>query len=359
MVEPTKILFATRAIESPPREGGFVLLSDLAREFSGDAFIAPSVFSASKKRIPEIGTEKVFSKQGWGRGRREEFLIGLRRKSNNYDIVHTAHIPTRQNSILIKSAIRKARRNGTLFVQTITGLPKIKIENKQLSKLLWGDHIVCQSPDIYKRVTDLRESVSLITPWPPESRIRYDKNRRLKSRISLFPKAKKIVLFPGEFKRLGVETDFATCLEYFFKNSPESIVVLACRFDKDGIGEVLQQKFPGKVISLGETGEIIPLLEASDLVIYPVRKMDSKFRPPLVLLESLQLGTPVLASDIVGLDSLVSKNLHLQSTNAKWEEFGKRMVSTLLSSEYREEVKSYPFIKMAKDYHEIYRHLIS
>jgi glycosyltransferase involved in cell wall biosynthesis len=357
MSQKTSVLFASRAIESPPQEGGFVILTDLAKALADDDNIAPSVFSATNHKIENIGTERVFSKSGWNSRVRAEFAHGLFRKAHKFDVVHTAHIPTKQNVLLMRAATKRARRSGTRFVQTITGLPKVGMGLKELKMLLWGDHIVCQSQSVYNKVAQLRstETVSLIVPWPSNNRISYDEKRRAKTRQKLFPGIEKVVVFPGEFDRLGVDTSFAECLKVFFEHSKNSIVVLACRFDEMGTGKKLVEQFPGKVISLGTTTQIIPLLEAADLVIYPVKKMHSKFQPPLVLMEALQLGTPVLVSTLIDLPTSTSSLLYSHNLGTGWIDFGVKLaqsVNTPIKRKSSSDDRS--FNAIVKTYYNIY-----
>lgn len=357
-MKTTEILLATRAIESPPYEGGYVLLRDIADELSSDGRFSPFMFSATKAPQPGIGTDKVFRKPGWSFLRRYEFMRGLSKKSGSYDIVHTAHIPTAKNVPLILKATTKARASGVKFVQTITGLPYTSIQQDELKKLVWGNHIVCQTSDVYNAVRDFHDHVSLIAPWPSGKRVSPDKTRRNQTRKEHFAGFKKVVLFPGEFDRLGVDESFADCLETLFKQSPETLVVLACRFDSQGRGAALSKRFPGKVISLGETSKIIPLLEAADLVIYPVKKMDSKFNPPLVLTEAMQLGTPVLTSTLIGLNSTVSPLYYASDLKAGWQSFGSDIVKILAEPKAKNgNPKQSPFQSMVDQYVQIYRQL--
>ncbi len=354
-----RLLLASRAFESPPREGGFVLLSDLANVLTDDSAINPAVFTATKYPIPGIGTEKVFSGLGWNLRLRYEFILGVYRKANKYNVVHTAHIPTSQNVKLLKAATKKAKRSGTVFVQTVTGLPEVSISNEQLANLLWGDWIVCQSPSVYRQVKQLRDSVSLITPWPADKRIAYDEKRRADTRRTLFKEAEKVVLFPGEFERLGVDASFSECLKIFLENTKNALVVLACRFDKEGTGEAIAKEFPGRVITLGETDQIISLLEAADLTIYPVKKMDSKFQPPLILTESLQLSTPILISSVIDLDESTSDLITSQDITKGWAAFGLKMAELVNNQKIRSKPqKNSPFNNMVKDYRQIYTDVV-
>lgn len=355
MPEKLKALLATRAIESPPQEGGYVLLSDLAKDLANDSRITTAMFSATKNKLTYTASERVFTKPGWDSRIRLEFMLGLFKKAHKYDLVHTAHIPTSLNSVLMRLATSRARRAGTKFVQTVTGLPRTDIRIRELNKLLWGDFIVCQSQSVFDKVSQLHKPTALITPWPSYERIAYDETRRETMRDKHFPGVDNIVVFPGEFDRLGVDSSFSDCLQAFLQNTKNSVVVLACRFDRSGTGSLLASKFPKQVLSVGTTEEIIPLLEAADLTIYPVKKMDSKFQPPLVLIESLQLGTPILASTKVDIDRSVSDLVHLQNPDKGWRAFGLEMARIInMPKKQRTGLDASPFKRMVSAYRKIY-----
>ena len=351
------ILYATRAIESPPREGGFVLLSDLAQKTKDEKDIEAFFFS-SGSQVDSINTEQVFSKPGWNAKLRMEFLYGLFKTAHKYELVHTAHIPTKINTFLIKIATRRARKSGTKFIQTVTGLPDINVSAEALNGLLWGDHIVCQSKSIYDKVKSTRDSVSLITPWPATSRVAYSADRKRKTRQKLFPDFKNVIVFPGEFDRLGIDDSFSECIEELLKETENTVVVLACRFDKLGTGSKLAAKFPKNVLSVGSTKNILRLIEASDLTIYPVKKMDSKFQPPLVIIESLQLGTKTLVSDLIEV-SEASDLLEYHSSSSSWTEIGNIMAKLINKGKQKnKDAHSDNYKKMTSAYIKIYKTLL-
>lgn len=355
-IKKQTVLFASRAIESPPYEGGFVLLSYMAEQAAKSHDIEPHFFARESGVTNGVHHVPVFKDVGWDKKRGREFLLGLSRHAHKFDIVHTAHIPTMQNVRLIKLATRRARRKGTVFVQTITGLPRSAISQKDLKKLLWGDIIICQSQKTYDRVRKLHSRAEYIATWPPNTRIAFDPERRETTRKKLFAGAEKVVIFPGEFDRLGVDRSFEKCLQNFFEAMPESLVVLACRFDTQGTGAYLQKKFPKKVRSLGETADIISLIEAADLTIYPSKKMDSKFNPPLVLAESLQLGTPVLVGDLVDLPEDSSGMIESLDLGRGWELYAEHMTAMLQKKRRgRTKTKNKNFEIMSRHYVDLYR----
>ncbi|MEX1052005.1 MAG: glycosyltransferase family 4 protein [Patescibacteria group bacterium] len=360
MNSPTgpKILLATRAIESPPHEGGLVLLKDLGTELVRQGMDV-TMFSSTTQPAGSIKKLKIFTENGWGRLARYQFLWGLFRRVADFDIVHLAHVPTAVSARLIGRIARRAAKKGTRFVQTVTGLPVIT--EPDIARLLWGDTIVCQSQEIAAMVRSAAPSRSsrLILPWPAPQRVTYSQERRSVTRAAYLAGKEKLVVFPGELARMGVGEDFGGFVDALIANKPSVRLVLACRFDRAGIGRRLAKRYPDNVVSLGQVPDIISLIEAADLVIFPTKKIDSKFHPPLVLMEALQLGTPVLASSLTGLSEKLGIDIvRVTDPETAWPAFADE-AAKLLAKPVDRTSGHYDryFTAMTQAYQQVYRTL--
>lgn len=321
----SRVLFASRPVESTEAEGGLQLQRDLAPALASED-MATSILGTGRRwsSVPAI---PVYSEARWDRKRRVEFVRGLLHHQVSFDVVHTAHLPTPVNARLLRAVSKRGRRAGVRYVQTVTALPK---PNGSLAPYLWGDVVVCQSIGARDAIQAVGSDARLITPWPSPSRVGHDAARRDATRADRYDRWDRVVTFPGEFRRLGVGSDFERAIARVVERSPDSVVVLACRYDREGVGDRLAAQFPRNVVSLGPVdGGIIELLEASDLVIYPARSMDLKFQPPMALLESLVLGTPVLASDLVELPSVAGSRAYSIPFGSDWADFGDRVTALL------------------------------
>lgn len=357
MTKKTKILFASRAMESPPQEGGFVLLKDMALNFSNKS-VVPHMLSMSSRKIGNIHPVRVFTALGWDKVVKTQYLMAILLYSARFDIVHTAHIPTMFNTRIMHKITKFAHIRGTRFVQTVTGLPKLR--DDQLSKLFWGDYLVFQSPSAMERARKITDRpMKLIVPWPSDKRVGFDAKRRSKTRKKLgVDPDTKLVVFPGEFKRMGIDASFTECVKTFVKKFPNSQFILACRFDFDHIGESIASKFDSNVTSVGSTTNVIELMEASDLVIFPARKMHNKFHPPLIITEALALGAQVLVSDVVDIDPAVSPNLNRLDSPVSWSEFGNKMADIIKETNGKTATRN-GFKKMVHSYESVYDSLLS
>jgi glycosyltransferase involved in cell wall biosynthesis len=354
-----KVLFASRAYESKKQEGGFVLLIDIAEFISlNSKDIKTSFFSTNKINNQgfEIELVPIFSNTGWGKWRGLEFFIGLFLNQYRFEIIHTAHVPTLGNSTLFRFLKFFGKFAGIRYLQTITSLPEVS--NKKLKYLCWGDAINCLSNEAEKRLTKININTVTMLPWPSPNRIRFNSDRRKVTRSQFFSNFDKIILYPGEFSKLGIGSDFSDCISETLSLDESICFVLACRFDIQGIGKEIVSKLPKslrrQVILLGESNQIIELIEASDLVIFPALKMTGKFQPPLVLMESLALGVPILTSDIIDIGIDLDEDVFRQVLFTNWRDFGNEVKLSLASSKSPGFQRKNLFEDMALKYMNIY-----
>lgn len=327
-----RILFATRAMESAPTEGGFVLLSDLAHAMAKEPDVEVAMLATNQATRQGIECIDGFSSPGWSRMNAVEFAIAMLRFQSGFDVVHTAHAPTAVNSALMRKISLLGRRKGVHYLHTVTAVPSARPVSVQ--KLLWADTCVAQTGPVMNMLSFDNRPSAQIYPWPSPERVSYQAQRRQSTRGERFGDFEKVVVFPGEFFRLGIDASIGHCVSIILENVPRSCFVFACRHDTAGLGEQvfrdLHAKFSGRVFNVGEINWLIPLIEASDLVLFPAASMLGKFEPPLVLMEALTLGRSLLVSSNLSMpegseiDNLVNR-CEFQS----WHEFGKRAVEIL------------------------------
>lgn len=349
-----RLLLATRAIESAPREGGFVLLRDLATELVSRGGVRVAVFAVSPSASGPFERLKAFRAPGWSGMRSFEFLLALLRHQSRYDLVHTAHVPTAINVRLLGLAAARGRLAGVSYLQTITALPDRP--DASAASLLWGDHLVVQTPTVYRRLRGLGRKLSLIAPWPSPRRVAFDSRRREATRLSYRAEARHLVLFPGELSRLGPGRTLEGCVAALLTDDPKAVAILASRFDVSGAAAALRRslgaEFPDRLLDVGETNDIVELLEAADLVVYPAPEMTGKFHPPLVLTEALTLGTPVLTSDNLEIPHAGAGSVH-QRPLEDLEAFG-REAAALLRGGLPRTAEAGRFTEMVRAYERCY-----
>jgi hypothetical protein len=301
--EPIRILFASRAHESAHTEGGYLLLKDLAARAAGDPAVDVTVFSSSKERDTRGGVNLLpaFSRGGWGLWPAVQFARSLLRWAATFDIVHTAHVPTSTNTSVLRQIRRRATPGGTRFVQTVTALPE---RGELRRELFWGDAVVCLNAAAASEARQFHDKVLTIAPAVRPERLQ-DRPRMPADIAGRFA-GQKVVCIPVDLGRVS-EFDLQGLCESLLASRDDLIVVFPCRFGEEQMAEeyvaALSQAHTDRVHIFATIDWVLDLLAASDVVAYPITDTRKKFNPPLVLLEAAQLGTRIVTTSSVLLDS--------------------------------------------------------
>jgi phosphatidylinositol alpha-1,6-mannosyltransferase len=195
----------------------------------------------------------------------------------------------------LASAIRRVPS-----VHTVCSVPS---EARSVRKLLFADATVALSRSAYERFR--QEGISegalrLIPPSvPPLAQPTSDERQELRKKHGL-PVDVPVWIYPGDLE-FGGGAEIA--LEGFAAwNRPEATLLMACRRKTPQADEALsrlvaqakQRGIETQVRWVGETRDIHELLALSDFVVMVNQTAYAKMDYPLVALESMCLGRPVL-----------------------------------------------------------------
>lgn len=299
-----KILFASRAFESPQTEGGFLLLRDVAIRAAEDESLVPAFFSSSGSTSSEDGVSLLASlpRPGWSKSVSTHFVISLLKWTSHFDLVHTAHVPTPLNSRALARISRWGRRRGVRYVQTVTALPSNETLRKEL---FWGDAVVCLNATDTEVVSHFHENVRTIHPAPSPGRL--GKGTPAPQSFLDRCQGKRIICIPVDWSRIhDVGFIVRLCLE-LLEGETEFHIVIPCRFDDERMVETLFRTSPGgrdrDISIVGAVDWMLDLLRRSEVVVYPIDDVEKKFNPPLVLLEAAHLGARVVTTEKVAASS--------------------------------------------------------
>jgi len=307
-----RILFASRAHESAHTEGGYLLLRDLAARAAEDPAVDATVFSTSREPGAAGGVNLLpaFGQAGWGLWAALQFARALRGSAADFDIVHTAHVPTSLNARVLRRIRRRANPRGTRFVQTVTALPQ---SGSLREHLFWGDAIVCLNDSTASDARQFHDNVLTIAPAVRAERLQ-DRPRMPADVADRFT-GQKVVCIPVDLARVG-DFDLQRLCESLLGSRDDLIVVIPCRFGEEQLAQelvaALSQAQSDRVHVFATIDWMLDLLAASDVVAYPITDMHKKFNPPLVLLEAAQLGTRIVSHTSVLLDSVVARDGRIQ-----------------------------------------------
>jgi phosphatidylinositol alpha-1,6-mannosyltransferase len=189
-------------------------------------------------------------------------------------------------------------------VQTIASPPR---SFEDVDRLLFGDHVVAQSRWTRDRVLSVFErkgralpfELSVIPP-PVEPSIKRSPEQQEKSRAALgIPKDAEVFVYPGDLETSrGAElsVELARLLPSRFSNA---VLVIAYRRKTERADELarsLRERLNPKTTRLvSELPDVLGLIAGSAATLFPVDDLTGKVDLPIVLLESMVLGVPVVA----------------------------------------------------------------
>lgn len=266
------------------------------------------------------------------------------------DLWHTMFAPNPKAS---RSLALLARAKRVTVCQTIASPPR---DFERPDRLLFGDIVVAQSAWTKGQFLNAYQSQGLAPPPiveipPPCPRVLQPGSERIaevrrrlgvKSEVSLFS-------YPGDLEVSGAAEWLLDWSLGLGERLPNAKLVVAYRTKTPSSRSIAQRLSalgdPGRVIFLENAPDIVGLLAASRAVLFPVDDLYGKVDLPLVLLEALSLGTPVLALDEGPLQSLDGA-LRLPLEPRAWLE----AVAALSSDERRAQLGSEGQVRVASRY---------
>lgn len=298
----TRVLFATRAWESPEIEGGYLLLKDIARTLGAHDIEGFEACFFAMRDGEEDGVQlcKAYRGTGWGTARRMEFFRGLLKHLRRVDVVHFAHTPTRLNALLIRG-LRKLYPN-VRFIQTITGFEHAERDSHVL---YWGDVLCTISLRVQQRLlTGHGMDADLITPHPSPRRL--SQGRSLPGDLQASTQDAPLVVFPVDVFRLDLgQFDIAAVCSEILERHPNARLLFLDRFGEESrIRDRLGGLPDHQLIFLPVIDFMPALIRRADVVALPMSDIDGKFNPPMVLLEAAYFMRPMVFSDNIDLPEL-------------------------------------------------------
>lgn len=303
-----RILYASRAYESPPNEGGFILLRDLAESIGKLKNMQCSFFSLHGDFDSTPRKIKLYKKCGWSRENSLRFLMGLTANQHHFDIIHVAHMPTLTNSVIMRRISDTGRKKGVKYVQTVTALPGHPA-NSALRQFLWGDRIVCLNPMIKEHLQKVRSDITQLPAIPSPERIEISSNQPANH---ILPGNMRCIAIPFHFMHLPDRFDILGLVTQILRRHRDVYILLPYRLTEAGKAYSLQKSLPidlrARFFVLDAQNNVLAFLKRAELVIYPVSAAPRKFNPPLILLEAVTMGCKLVTSASMHLPPFIADN---------------------------------------------------
>lgn len=226
-------------------------------------------------------------------------VLGRLLTDRGSDLFHYFFAPNPRTSS-VAGLVSRLRRKPT--VQTVCSVPRDDVD---IDRVLFGDRVVVLSEHTERRFLAAgiaRDRVVRIPPAaPPLEPLDADASRAARGEFGLPPEA-PLVLYPGDLE-FGSGARFV--LEAHAALPKDTALVLACRTKTSRaleIADSLRQRAAAlgtaaRVTFLGETPNILKLVGCADVVALPSEVAYAKMDYPLVLLEAMALGRPIVVCE--------------------------------------------------------------
>lgn len=305
---PPSVLFVSKPVAPPFHDGSKCLVRDVARNLTR---VAPIVLSTPG--APELtvaaGALPIRSVAAYGApgGFTPAFTANLRAAAwvllrSRASVWHFVFAPNARTSGAGKW-LRRMR--GVPVVQTVASPPRSFAEPE---RLFFGDVLVAQSAWTKSAIETSYEAsgssaprIEVIPPPVPDvstpspgqvARVRHD--------LQLVP-TQRYLLYPGDLETSSGAEATAALSERVAETLPDVVTVFAYRRKSARAAEVAARLAarlaPHRSRFVENAPDILALLAGAAAVVFPVDDLWGKVDLPIVLLEAMALGTPVLVLD--------------------------------------------------------------
>ncbi len=237
-------------------------------------------------------------------------VMGYGMRSRGVSLYHYFFAPNLVSSLAGRVQKTVAR---VKTVQTICSAPA---SYEGIRSLIFTDRVIVLSAHTKRALVNagidrdrIRYIKPGIEPLTPLAKIERNDLRRAYD----LPIQAPVVVFPGDYEFSQAANTVARAVPLLHKALPEIIVVFACRIkrapslrirdaikrDLKAVGRV------GSVRFLEDIPDMPAFIGAADLVLMPAESLYAKMDVPLVLLEALSRGVPVVLSATPPLDELL------------------------------------------------------
>lgn len=310
-----RVLFVSKPVVPPWNDGSKNLVRDIARNLVharptvmvspgapplGGSVIEETVYGETGSFAPSLtANSRVLAR----------LLLG-----DPHDVWHFVFAPNPASSSAAWLAKSTRRRGGWkgMVVQTIASAPK---SFRGSRRLLFGDVVVAQSEHTRARLLASGVSAHALRVIPPcaeapRSRTP-DEMERAREAVGV-PARAPLVLYPGDLEVSTGAATVAGAVREIVNEHPEAYVVFACR-RKTSRAEAAENELRNELRDLGartrfagDVPDMHALLHAAHVVAMPVDDLYGKVDVPLVVLEALSLGKPLVLARGGPLEGVVT-----------------------------------------------------
>jgi glycosyltransferase involved in cell wall biosynthesis len=297
-----RVLFVSKPIAPPWNDGSKNLVRDVAAHLKR---AKPTVMATpgAPPIGPRVTIEPVYRDPG-------RFAPGIAANArvvrrlamgDPLDLWHFVFAPNPVSSTVARTASRARRAlgwNGKV-VQTVASAPR---SFDGSAAWIFGDIVVALSEHTRGRLVGAGVSADRIRVIPPCSRAPAPRPHTLAARMKAGVMEGPIVLYPGDYEvSTGAQT-VAAAAKAILDAEPRATIVFACRkktpaadeAQREVEKELARAGVADRTKHLGDITFMDELLAISSVVVFPVDDLYGKVDLPLVLIEAMALGVPIV-----------------------------------------------------------------
>ena len=373
MVKSREVLFVSKPVVAPFDDGTKCIVRDLAAATTGLEVGVLSVPGADaiSDRVSMHGVYRAAGSYtpGLAENLRAFAWLATRSRACLWHFVFAPNPKTSRAAALL----RALRRVPT--VQTVASRPRSFDEPESI---LFGDVVVAQSNDTRRRILEgyerakvpssRRRRVEVIPPPLGPVRIpTLDDTDRVRAELAVGPDV-PLLLFPGDLEAGNAARWVGDSVQHVVARHREAVVVFAYRSKSPASADVAERLksslSPTRTRFVCDAPDMLALLRTSAVVLFPVDDLYGKVDLPIVLLETMALGTPVIAldsgplSDLEGVERLREGNPELLATTALAlvDDYGRR--TRRIEAQSRAVAERHDASRVAGAYQDIYLELL-
>ena len=300
-----RVLFVSKPIAPPWHDGSKNLVRDVAANL-GVAQATVMTTPGAPSIGPRVTMEAVYVASGRFAPALGANARVLRRllTGDPHDIWHFVFAPNPASSSAAMLA-RRVRQGGGWngkVVQTVASAPR---SFAGVGRWIFGDVVVALSEWTRGRLMAAGVRGAKIRVIPPCAAAPEPPNpqRIAAARAAFRLEGGPVLLYPGDYElSRGAET-VAAAAPRILKAVPEATLVFACRPKTRGAQraragielDLARDRLTERTRHVGEIDDLPALLAASSVVAFPVDDLYGKVDVPIVLLEAMALGVPIVA----------------------------------------------------------------
>lgn len=301
---PPQVLFVSKPVLAPFNDGSKCLVRDLAGAMT--AYV-PRVMlpKGADTWSPDVLSARVYARQGNYRpalidNARVFFWLLARSRESLWHFVFAPNPRTSQMGQWLKQI------RGVPVVQTVASPPRSFTDPQ---RLLFGDVVVAQShwtKNEFLRAfveSGMRNppALEVIPPSVPElEQPSAERLRATRAALGVLPDA-PLLVYPGDLEISHGSQWVADMAKPLLLARPEAQLVFAYREKTPRAAEcakMLRSRLASEAVHfVSEVPDMHALLATSSAVLFPVDDLYGKVDLPIVTLEAMQLGVPVVALD--------------------------------------------------------------